>query len=217
MSRTSVARQEADALARRIRFELGHEIRNARLDGGSSLRTVAARVAMSHSQFGRIERGQVHRLTIDQLSRACAAVGLALAVRGHPRSGLALDAAQLALLGRLRAHLPGSVRIRTEVPLPIPGDRRAWDSVFYLEPRPAPVEAETRLRDIQALDRRTALKLRDSEFELVVLLVNDTAHNRAMLQAHREDLRATFPLDTRAVLRAIRAGLAPQASGIVVL
>ncbi len=217
MARTSVAHQEADALARRIRFELGREIRNARLDGGASLRSAAARVAMSHSQFGRIERGQVRGHTIDQLSRACAAVGLALAVRGHPRAGMALDSAQLALLGRLRALLPATVRTRTEVPLPIPGDRRAWDSVLYLEPRPSPVEAETRIRDIQALDRRTALKLRDSEFDRVVLLVNDTAHNRAMLQAHREDLRATFPLDTRAVLRAIRAGQTPEASGIVVL
>jgi hypothetical protein len=172
---------------------------------------------MSHSQLGRIERGEVRRLTIDQLSRACAAVGLALAARAHPGSGIALDAAQLALLGRLRARLPGAVRVRTEVPLPIPGDRRAWDSVLYLDPRPTPVEAESRVRDIQALDRRIALKLRDSEFDRVLLLVNDTAHNRAMLRSHREDLRATFPLDTRTVLSAVGKGVTPEASGIVVL
>lgn len=217
MPRTSIARQDADALARRIRFEMGRDIRNARLDGGASLRDAAARVAMSHSQLGRIERGTVQRLTVDQLSRACAAVGLALAVRGFPGSGTALDSAQLALLGRLRSQLPGSVRVRTEVPLPLAGDRRAWDSVLYLDPKPTPLEAETRLRDIQALDRRTALKLRDSEFDLVVLLVNDTAHNREMLLAHREDLRSAFPLDTRSILRALRAGRTPEASGIAVL
>jgi transcriptional regulator with XRE-family HTH domain len=212
-----MARQEADALARRIRFDLGREIRNARLDGATSLRDAAARVGISHSQLGRIERGQVRRLTVDQLSRACAAVGLALAVRGHPGSGAALDAAQLALLGRLRAQLPLGVAVRTEVPLPIPGDRRAWDTVLELDPNPTPVEAETRLRDIQALDRRVALKLRDSEFDLVLLLVNDTAHNRALLELHREDLRTSLPLDSRSILRALRKGRTPEASGIVVL
>ena len=47
--------------------------------------------------------------------------------------------------------------------------------------------------------------------------VSDTAHNRAVLAEHREALRASFPLDTRAVMRALEAGRTPEASGIVVL
>jgi hypothetical protein len=128
-----------------------------------------------------------------------------------------LDAGQLALIGRLRALLPQSVRVRTEVPIPIPGDRRGWDVVLSLDPDSVPVEAEARLRDIQALDRRSALKVRDSEFDRLVLLVSDTANNRHALQAYREHLRTSFPLDTRQVMAALRAGRTPSASGIVVL
>ena len=144
-------------------------------------------------------------------------MGLKLLVRAIPGTGLALDAGQLALIGRLRAQLPPSVRVRTEVPLPIPGDRRAWDAVLDLTPDDLPVEAETRMRDIQAIDRRCALKLRDSPFDRMVLLVADTANNRTILQQYREQLRASFPLDTRAALRALRAGRTPETSAIVIL
>jgi hypothetical protein len=101
--------------------------------------------------------------------------------------------------------------------MPMPGDRRAWDAVLGLEPEDTAVEAEARLRDIQGLDRRCALKLRDSGLRLMVLLVADTPHNRRILELHREDLRASFPLDTRQVMATLRAGRTPIASGIVVL
>jgi transcriptional regulator with XRE-family HTH domain len=196
---------------------MAREIREARLGGGASLRIAAGRVGISHAQLGRIERGVVSGLSISQLSRACAAVGLQLLVRALPGSGAALDAGQLALIGRLRAVMPPSVRARTEVPLPIPGDRRAWDVVVEVSPNDLPIEAETRLRDIQALERRTALKRRDSGYQKIVLLVSDTANNRRMLELHRQHLRASFPLDTRAVLAALRRGHTPSASGIVIL
>ena len=101
--------------------------------------------------------------------------------------------------------------------MPLPGDRRAWDAVVGLEPDEVAIEAEARLRDIQALDRRCALKSRNSGIRCMVLLVADTLHNRKMLELHREDLRASFPLDTRQVMAAVRAGKTPEASGIVVL
>jgi transcriptional regulator with XRE-family HTH domain len=215
--RPSLILQDADALARRIRFDIGREVRDARLDGGISQRNASSRVGMSHSQFGRIERGQIEEVTVEQLSRACAAVGLRLSARAVPGSGVALDAGQLALIGRLRSQLPPWVRVRTEVPIPLPGDRRAWDVVLGLDPDDTAVEAEARLRDIQALDRRHGLKLRDSDINVLVLVVADTPHNRRMLELYREDLRASFPLDTRQVMAALRKGRTPEASGIVVL
>ena len=51
----------------------------------------------------------------------------------------------------------------------------------------------------------------------IVLLLADTRHNRRVLREHREALRSTFPLDTRAVMAALRAGELPSANGIVVL
>lgn len=172
---------------------------------------------MSHTQFRRLEMGAIERLTVDQLSRGCAAVGLRLHVRSVPGRGPALDAGQLALIGRLRKALPMGTRVRTEVPLPIPGDGRAWDAVLGLDPDEMPIEAEARLRDIQALERRCALKIRDSGFDQLILLIGDTANNRRVLEMHREDLRSSFPLDTRRILMSLRVGRTPPASGIVVL
>ena len=192
-------------------------MRRARLDAGMSLRTAAARAGISHTQLRRIELGLVDRLTFEQAGTTCAAVGLRLHARAVPGSGPTLDAAQLALLDRLRMRVPVALPFDTEVPIPLPGDRRAWDAVLGTEPEETPVEAETRLRDLQALERRSLLKLRDSGFDRMILLVSDTPHNRGVLDLHRASLRASFPLDTRAVLAALRQGRAPSASGIVVL
>jgi hypothetical protein len=128
-----------------------------------------------------------------------------------------VDAAQLALLGRFRNVLPRDTPFWTEVPLPIPGDLRAWDAVSMLVGTRFAIEAETRLGDLQALDRRCRLKLRDGGVDVLILLVSDTANNRQILDAHREALQSTFPLDGRQILRAFRAGKAPAASGVVVL
>lgn len=172
---------------------------------------------MSHAQLGRIERGALSQVTVEQLARACAAVGLRLAVRAYPDGSPVRDAAHLALLGRLRRRLPPGTRWRTEVPLLIAGDGRAWDAVADLIGGELPIEAETRLHDLQAVDRRTALKCRDAGLDVVVLLVNDTAHNRRVLAVEREALRPRFPADGREILQAVRDGRRPVRSGIVLL
>ena len=203
--------------ARSIRVEIGSDIRAARSNSGLSLRSAGAAVDMSHAQFGRIERGALRQLTVDQASRACAAVGLRLVARAYPDGAPVADRAQLALLGRFHARLPERARWLTEVPIAIQGDRRAWDAIAMVAGVRCAVEAETRLRDIQALERRIALKQRDGGVDLVILLVNDTTANRRVLAVHREALRARFPLDGRAILAALRAGRPPGGSGIVVL
>ena len=166
----------ARATARRLRNDVGNEVRLARVGASVSQRIAGGRVGMSHSQFGRIERSELADVTVEQLSRACAAVGLKLIMRAIPVADPALDAGQLALLGRLRAILPRGTNFRTEVPLPITGDLRAWDGMAFLD-RNVAVEAETRPRDIQAVERRCALKARDGRIDIVVLLLADTAAN----------------------------------------
>jgi transcriptional regulator with XRE-family HTH domain len=208
---------EALFAARTIRASLGDEIRDARLDAGLSQRVAAAAVGISHSQFGRIERGELRELTVEQLSRACGAVGLKLVARAYPVGEPVRDAAQIALLSRFRRLLPPGVGLETEVPLPIPGDLRAWDGLATFPDGAVAVDAESRLRDAQALDRRMGLKQRDGAVDRVILLVNDTAWNRRVMRAARDALRGRFPADGRELLRAIRAGHAPGRSGILVL
>ncbi len=74
-----------------------------------------------------------------------------------------------------------------------------------------------RLDDLQALERRIALKRRDGGIDTVILLIADTRRNRRHLADHRAALGTGFPLDGRALLYALRAARAPEASGILIL
>ena len=101
--------------------------------------------------------------------------------------------------------------------MPIPGDRRAWDGVAAVRGRTAGSELETRLNDVQALQRRVTLKERDGDVDIVLLVVADTTANRRFLEQHREQLRTLLPLDSRQVLDAFRRGELPEKSGIVIV
>ncbi|HEX7949162.1 MAG TPA: hypothetical protein VF494_02345, partial [Candidatus Limnocylindrales bacterium] len=78
-------------------------------------------------------------------------------------------------------------------------------------------EAESRLGDLQAMERRLALKCRDGGIDRVILLVNDTAANRRVVRLHLDALRVRFPLAGREVLAALHAGEAPASNGLIML
>jgi transcriptional regulator with XRE-family HTH domain len=193
---------------------------SARVAGGLSQREVARAIRCSHAKVGRFERGEIANPDLEFMCSYCAVVGLDLAVRAYPAGDPIRDAAQLALLERLRARLHPSLRWRTEVPLPIEGDLRAWDAeIRGSDPRPwrARVEAETRIGDGQALERKLALKLRDDPDGHLILLVSDTRSNRAALATLRDGLRSMLPLDTRDILASLSRGNEPNRSGIAVI
>ena len=101
--------------------------------------------------------------------------------------------------------------------MPIPGDRRAWDARVVIGGRRAGCEVEMQLLDLQALERRLSLKLRDGDVDILLLVVPNTVRNRTFLRLHGEELRSLLPIDTREVLASLRAGSLPRASGIIVL
>jgi hypothetical protein len=106
------------------------------------------------------------------------------------------------------------------VPLPIEGDLRAWDAEIsgrHPEPWRARVEAETRIADAQALERRLNLKRRDDPAGHLILLVSDTRTNRRAVATMEQGLDLGFPLRTRAILATLGAGNDPGGSGIVIL
>lgn len=207
----------AARLSHRALTVLGDEIREARTGAGLSQAAVGAAAGVSHTTVGRIERGHQLGADVRLLSRVCAVVGLDLSVRAFPGGDPIRDVAQVKLLARLRDRLGPGLSWRTEVPLPAAGDPRAWDAMVGDGQARAGVEAESRIRDVQALDRRIGLKRRDDGISEVILLVADTAANRRVLAASREALRANFPLDGREILRALAAGRVPGGSGILVL
>ncbi len=139
-------------------------------------------------------------------------------MRAYPGGNPIRDAAHRALLERGRLTLPGGVAWRFEVPLPLVGDARAWDAVIDLPAGRVAIEAETRLGDIQAFQRRLALKKRDDpSIGAVILLVGDTRHNRDVLRVHGDAMRPEMPLDQAALVAALSAGWVPRADGILTI
>jgi hypothetical protein len=173
---------------------------------------------MSQSQLSRLERGQVDAPTLDQLCRAIRAVGLVPAFQRYLGDVRVHDRAQLAVLARFERYLVSPIQMRREVPLPIPGDKRAWDARLSDGERQASVECVSRFDDAQALARQVALKARDDPSAgPVVLVLNKTAHNREVLRLHREALRQQFPLDGGTIAGALRSGRVPTMSGIILV
>jgi hypothetical protein len=175
---------------------------------------------MSPAQAGRIERGVLGSVSVDQLARLGATVGLDLRVHAYPGPVALSDSAQIPLLGRLGSRLATSLTVRLEVGLPIPGDQRAWDQLitgFNPPAEPLPVEAESRFVDAQAQIRRIKLKLRDSGLSAVLVVVADTRRNRAAVDAARSVLASDFPLPARQVLSALSAGRHPGGSALILI
>lgn len=193
------------------------DIRQTRISIGLSIKAAGESVGLHPSTFGRIERVELACVTVEQLALACAAVGNRLSLRAYPADDPARDAGQLRLLARLRARIPTGISWQTEVPMQIPGDSRAFDAVVVMNSTRIGVEAESRLGDLQAIERRARLKKRDAGVDRLILLVADTRANRKALELHREELRGSFPLGTRDVLAALGGLDALPADGIVVL
>ena len=193
------------------------DLRDARLDRGLGGVDIAREIGISPAQYSRIERGQVGSLSIEQASVLLAAVGLELSVRTYPGGEPLRDAAHVALIDRFRACLHQSLRLRTEVPFPSTGDLRAWDLVVVGSDWRHGVEAETRPRDRQALERRLALKLRDGDVSSMSLLLLDSRHNRDFMRANGEVLAERFPVAGRRTLELLRAGIEPGGNSIILL
>ena len=100
--------------------------------------------------------------------------------------------------------------------MPIEGDRRSADAVIDAPKLAALIEAETRIDDVQALERRISLKQRDLRLARVILLVADTRHNRDVI-ARVPALRERFPVTTRACLSALARGRDPGGDALVIL
>lgn len=207
----------ADREASRILAIIGREVREARIAAGLSQVVVGKGAGISHAQVSRLERGLVRSASVRVLERLSESVGLDLSVRAYPGGDPIRDAAHVRLLDRFRRHLHPGLRWRIEVPLPLPGDRRAWDGVISGPLWKVAVEAETRISDTQALTRRLALKQRDGGLDHLILLLADTRANRSALLQARTALADMFPAKQGTIMAAVARGEDPEASGVVLL
>jgi transcriptional regulator with XRE-family HTH domain len=210
---TSDAVARGQGLARKI----GQEIREARLAAGLSQADVARASTGSQSRISRLERCAGRPPTVVELSVVASVVGLKLVVQSFPVLDRLRDGPQIRLLGAMGARLPRGVPWRTEVPMPGRGDLRALDGLIALPGCRVAVEAWTRLSDAQAQIRAAELKRRDVGAERLVILLADTPHNRAAVEASEPVLRTSFPLRTREIMSALSHGRDPGGDGIAFL
>lgn len=188
----------------------------ARRGSGLSLDAVGDACGVSGSTAARAEGGATHNPDLRALAAMAAVVGLELRLRAFPAGDPIRDAGSQRLLARLRARLYRELAWSTEVPLPVFGDLRAWDAMIRATDWHLAVEAETVIEDIQAVERRMALKQRDGHIDHVLLLVADTRRNRRALAS----APAAFPgfsRDARRLLRDIGRGIDPGTSGVLLL
>jgi len=181
---------------------LGEEHRRARVGAGPSLRAVGRATHTSHQQIARFERAEITNISIEDVGAWCAVVGLDLVIRAYPGGDAIRDAGQQRLLSRFRARLAPTVRWRTEVPLGLEGELRAWDAVVEASGWTLHVEAETVVDDVQAVERRLALKSFDGGAQRVLLLLADTPRNRRAVTAAQASF-GTYVQGTRRILRSL--------------
>jgi transcriptional regulator with XRE-family HTH domain len=212
------AADRGSRLARHDLATVGADLRTARISAGKTLRDVGRAVGLSYSEVGRIERAVLPSVSVTQLARIAAVVGLDVRVRTYPGPSPLRDAAQIGLFDRLRVRLAPTLVLRTEVPLRIEGDLRAWDAVISgFEPVADPLhaEGETRLHDAQAQQRRIALKARDSGVDTVLLVVADTPRNRTAVRLAGSMISDEYPISPRFALASLAAGRHPGGSALV--
>jgi transcriptional regulator with XRE-family HTH domain len=202
--------------SRLLRQRLSAELEDARLVAGLSVREVARAVGVSQHRIERALRAETRALTVDLAARIAVVVGLQLAASLHPNGDPLRDRAQLRLLERFRARLHSSLSWRTEVPMPIAGDLRAADGFIHGAWGSAIVEAETRVTDSQAVERKGTLKKRDLAADRLILLLADTPYHRRFLDLHPE-VRERLPIGTRGCLAALGRGDDPGGDCLVLL
>jgi hypothetical protein len=157
-----------------------------------------------------------------RIAQLYALVGLDLSARGFPGGQPLRDAGHVALLGRFQARLGPGLRWRTEVPIAsgsIDGRRdfRAWDAVLGGAGWEIGIEAETHVRDLQALERRLALKQRDGAMSVVILALGDTRHHRELMSGADMALRSAFPTTPRSALRSLGRAERPGSNAVVLV
>ena len=202
---------------KRVVADLAREFRTARVNVGLSQSEVGRALGVSRERISRFERGADSDPGLLFLVRLFAVVALSLTARAWPDGSPRRDRAHANLISALVRRLHPSARWRTEVPLPNPGDKRAWDAVIGVAGVRIGVEAETRPRDGQELHRRLQLKLRDGGVDHLLLVLSDTRANREFQDSWATEVRADFPVAAVAMLAAIDDGRDPGGSGIVLI
>lgn len=194
------------------------ELRAQRISLGVSQRTLAAQLGCSQSEYSRFElAANPGAVGAVRLTEVAALLGLDLSLGLHPAGDPLRDKGHQALIARFRAILSPRFHVRAEVPFPATGDPRVWDLSVRLDDFLVGVEAETRIRDLQALVRRMRQCERDGGVDEILLILSDSAVNRRHVGDLRLALGDNFATPSRELLRALRQGQRLAGSGVLLI
>ena len=107
--------------------------------------------------------------------------------------------------------------VTLEAPFPNVGDLRTWDLLLRPAGQRVGVEAETRIRDIQALARRIHQRERDGGTDVILLVLSESIVNRRLVAELRQSLDPRFATSPRRLMAALRAGTELPGPGVVLL
>ena len=175
---------------------------------------MAGTVGCSGSSVSRIEHGLTRSVGIGQLMRHAAVVGLVLRADLLPIGAPMRDAGQLKVLNRLEPNVGPPYRWVLEM-LVGPHDLRAFDAGALQPGCRVGLDVWSRVRDVQAQARASQRKQLDAGVDRLILVFGDTSANRRAVREAGAALRRAFPISSRRVLAALRAGRDPGDNGIV--
>lgn len=144
-------------------------LREARVGLGLSQATVASELGCTQAALAKVEAGKVP-VTVERVAELASILGMEIGLNLHPIGDPIRDKGQQALIRRLRAILAPAWRVSHEAVLSISGDGRAWDLLLTVARHSVGVECETRIRDIQAIVRRTHLRERDGGTDRILIV-----------------------------------------------
>ena len=206
----------ADELAARF----ARELLAARAAAGLTQRQLSRRARVSQPFVSQAERGQkVPSLRV--MHRLASATGHDLSIRLFPAEGVRLrDSGQLRVAELIRGAVHGGVRVRLEVPVAPPPDRRAADMVLQTTSDVVEVEIERALLDFQAQLRAAQLKRTAMAGQLgravhLVMAVPDTRRNRAVVLDHRQIVESALPIPSRRIWASLRSGNSVGGDGLL--
>jgi transcriptional regulator with XRE-family HTH domain len=197
------------------------ELRINRVNAGLTQREIADLIGVTQSSISRIEGGRVDDFSVQRLSELASVLGFEISLGLHPIGDPVRDKGQLAVGRRFDKILADGWRVTDETPLPGAGELRAWDKLLRLVDSSPPylvgVDIETRIRDIQALTRRTRARERDGEVDEILIVLADSATNRRLAPELRRSLGDAYANSARALLSGLRSGQRLVGSGVVLV
>ena len=196
-----------------------NELRIKRDFLGISQSAMAKEVGCSQPHLWRIEANEV-QVSLVRLSEMASVLGLELSVGLHEIGDPIRDKGHQALGKRFDAIPSLAWRNLAEVLLPNVGDRRSWDRVLTLlaDPRQVVgVDLETRIRDIQALVRRTRDRERDGGVDEILIVLSGSATNRSLVADLRSALGSRYSTAPRGILADLRTARPIRGSGVMLI